>query len=153
MLKPNRVIFFDDNLFTMIMCECVCIYNNRNYIAQEVIPLYGNTHTTTSITGKQSTSFRHESRQIIAESVNAKISGKAAVDVVLFCGNGTTAAINKIVTSFGLFNTQQPFDPSAPSPVLAMVDRPVVFISSYEHHSNIIPWRESIAEVVDLKQF
>jgi hypothetical protein len=38
----------------------------ENYIDQHVLPLYGNTHTTTSITGYQSSCFRHEARQIIA---------------------------------------------------------------------------------------
>ncbi|MFL6189675.1 MAG: aminotransferase, partial [Actinomycetes bacterium] len=27
-------------------------------------------------------------------------------------------------------------------------DRPVVFVGPYEHHSNLLPWRESPAEVV-----
>ena len=31
------------------------------YISEEVLPFYGNTHTTTSITGSQSTCFRHSS--------------------------------------------------------------------------------------------
>lgn len=30
------------------------------------------------------------------------------------------------------------------------VYRPVVFTSSYEHHSNLLPWRESIADVVTI---
>ena len=46
--------------------------------------MYGNTHTNTSVTGSQSTAFVAEARQIVAEGVNAKISGKAALDVVLF---------------------------------------------------------------------
>jgi selenocysteine lyase/cysteine desulfurase len=99
---------------------------------ENVIPLYGNTHTTTSITGHQTTCFRHEARQIVAEAVNAKITGRAAVDVVVFTGNGTTAAINKLILSLGL-NTPLPagFHESS---------RPIVFTSSYEHHSNLLPW-------------
>jgi selenocysteine lyase/cysteine desulfurase len=77
--------------------------------------LYGNTHSSASRTGHQSTSFRHESRQIIAEAVNAhvissldyslteaQITGKAAVDMVIFTGNGTTSAVNKLVHCLGL---------------------------------------------------
>ena len=45
----------------------------EKFMVDEVLPFYGNTHTTTSITGHQSTCFRHESRQIIAEAVNAKV--------------------------------------------------------------------------------
>ena len=93
----------------------------ENYIANEVLPYYGNTHTSTSITGIQSTSYRHEARQIVAEATNAKITGKAAVDVVLFVGSGTTSAVNKLVQSLEL---HIPWDTG---------DRPVVFTSCYEH--------------------
>jgi hypothetical protein len=43
------------------------------YVAREVLPFYANTHTTTSVTGAQSTCFRHEARQMVAEAVNAKV--------------------------------------------------------------------------------
>lgn len=59
-------------------------------------------HTATSITGKQSTSFRSEARQIVAQAVNAKITGKAACDAVIFAGNGTTGAVDKLIRSLGL---------------------------------------------------
>jgi len=113
----------------------------EDYLRSEVMPLYGNTHTTTSVTGHQSTCFRHEARQIVAQAVNAKITGKAAEDVVIFTGNGTTNCIDKLVSALGL---------NAPLPegFNAEEYRPVVFTSSYEHHSNLLPWRESCAEVV-----
>ncbi len=114
----------------------------ENYLLNEVLPSYGNTHTTTSNTGHQSTCYRHEARQIIAESVNAKVTGKAAVDVVIFTGNGTTAAVKKLVQSLGL---HLPFPVDADES-----QRPVVFTSSYEHHSNLLPWRESVADVVTI---
>lgn len=50
-----------------------CLGKLEEYMMNNVMSLYGNTHTSTSITGLQSTSFRHESRQIIAEAVNAKV--------------------------------------------------------------------------------
>ena len=56
----------------------------EKYIQNTCLPLYGNTHTNTSITGSQSTAFVAEARQVVAEGVNAKITGKAAMDVVLF---------------------------------------------------------------------
>ena len=43
------------------------------FIGEQVAPLFGNTHTTTSVTGAQTTCFRHEARQIIAQAVNAKV--------------------------------------------------------------------------------
>jgi hypothetical protein len=56
----------------------------EKFINDRCLPLYGNTHTNTSVSGSQSTAFVAEARQIVAEGVNAKISGKAALDVVLF---------------------------------------------------------------------
>lgn len=56
----------------------------EKYIYDACLPLYGNTHTNTSVTGSQSTAFVAEARQIVAEGVNAKITGKASLDVVLF---------------------------------------------------------------------
>jgi hypothetical protein len=63
----------------------------------QVLPVYANTHTTTSYTGLQTTCFRLEARQMVAESVNARITYKDIhSDVVLFTGSGTTAAVNKV---------------------------------------------------------
>lgn len=45
----------------------------ESYLNNEVYPLYGNTHSSASRTGHQSTSYRHESRQIIAQAVNAHV--------------------------------------------------------------------------------
>lgn len=56
----------------------------ENYIQKTCLPLYGNTHTNTSITGSQCTAFVAEARQIVAEETNAKVTGKASLDVVLF---------------------------------------------------------------------
>lgn len=107
-----------------------------------MLPFYGNTHTTTSITGHQSTCFRAEARQIVAECCNAKITGKAAEDTVLFTGQGTTSAVNKLIDLLGL---KCPFTSGLPEAFI-----PVVFVSSYEHHSNLLPWRESVAIVVTI---
>ncbi|EEY55035.1 uncharacterized protein PITG_08622 [Phytophthora infestans T30-4] len=46
--------------------ECI-----EKFIHDHVMPTYGNTHTTTSVTGLQTTSFREEARQVIARAVNA----------------------------------------------------------------------------------
>lgn len=105
----------------------------EDYMRKVCLPLYGNTHTNTSITGSQSTAFCAEARQIIAEGTNAKITGKASLDVVLFAGNGTTSAVELLIDCMGLKHS---------------TERPVVFVGPYEHHSNLLPWRESGCEVV-----
>ena len=45
----------------------------EDHVTTQVLPFYANTHTTTSVTGAQSTCFRHEARQMVAEAVNAKV--------------------------------------------------------------------------------
>ncbi|CAM9700815.1 unnamed protein product, partial [Sphacelaria rigidula] len=45
----------------------------ESYLTDEVVPFFGNTHTTMSIAGAQMTCFWHEARQIIAQAVNAKV--------------------------------------------------------------------------------
>ena len=60
------------------------IQSIENYLQNVCLPFMGNTHTNTSITGSQTTAFCAESRQLIAEMTNAKITGKASTDVVLF---------------------------------------------------------------------
>jgi selenocysteine lyase/cysteine desulfurase len=59
------------------------LHNIEKYIQDHVLKFYGNTHTTSSITGHQSTCFRHESRQIVAEATNAKVCALIACIVIL----------------------------------------------------------------------
>jgi hypothetical protein len=56
----------------------------EEYLQRVCLPLYGNTHTNTSITGSQSTALVAEARQMVAEACNAKITGKASLDAVVF---------------------------------------------------------------------
>jgi len=123
----------------------------EDYIASDVLTLYGNTHTSTSITGLQTSCYRHEARQIIAEAVNAH----AKNDVVIFTGSGVTAAVNLFchVLGFGSRGNNKP--PTSTVPGDAALVNPagytgVVFVGAYEHHSNILPWRESAAKVVTI---
>lgn len=116
------------------------LYSVEKYIEKELLPFYGNTHTTTSITGIQSTCFQHEARQIVAECVNAKITGRASEDCVLFTGTGATEAVHKLVQALGL---------ASPLPLdTPPLDRPLILVGPWEHHSNLLPWRESCGEVV-----
>ncbi len=119
----------------------------EDFIREEVLPLYANTHTETSSTGLQTTRFREEARRIILEAC-----GGSDDDVVLFGGSGATGAINKLIEILNLRipgNLDQDYDLSACIPP---EKRPVVFIGPYEHHSNELPWRESIADVVTIPE-
>jgi selenocysteine lyase/cysteine desulfurase len=120
----------------------------EDYIRDAVLPLYGNTHTESSGTGLQTTRFREEAREIIRQSVGANRDDH----VVIFTGSGSTAAINKLVD---VMNLRLPADLDDRYDFLAHIpaaDRPVVFIGPYEHHSNELPWRESIADLVTIPE-
>src|SRR6202158_3030565 len=67
---------------------------------------------------------------------------------VIFCGSGSTGAINRIVDVLNLRIPADLDDRYALVERIPAAERPVVFIGPYEHHSNELPWRESIADVV-----
>ena len=116
----------------------------EDFIRDEVLPRYANTHTETSATGRQTNRFREDARAIIAESVGAPRDEYA----VLFCGSGSTGAIDKLVHVLGLRIPAALDDRYDLRSRIPERERPVVFIGPFEHHSNELPWRESVADVV-----
>ncbi len=119
----------------------------EDFIRDEVMPLYANTHTEASGTGAQTGRFREDAREIIHAAV-----GGGPDDLVIFAGSGATGAVNKLVE---ILNLRIPADLDARYQLSAHIpanERPVVFIGPYEHHSNELPWRESIADVVTIHE-
>jgi selenocysteine lyase/cysteine desulfurase len=119
----------------------------EDFIRSQVMPLYANTHTENSGTGLQTTRFREDAREIIHRAV-----GGGPDDLVIFAGSGATSAVNKLID---ILNIRIPADLDARyqlSDRIPREERPVVFIGPYEHHSNELPWRESIAEVVTIDE-
>jgi selenocysteine lyase/cysteine desulfurase len=119
----------------------------EDFMRAEVMPLYANTHSETSRTGLQTTHFREDARRMIKDSV-----GGDERDVVIFCGAGATGAINRMIDVLNLRlpgNLDDRYHLSAHIPA---EERPVVFIGPYEHHSNELPWRESICDVVTIDE-
>ena len=115
----------------------------ENFITSEVLPRYANTHTESSGTGLQTTRLREDARRIIKESI-----GGDDTTAVIFAGSGTTGAVDKLI---GILNFRLPNDLAERYSLLEQIpaeQRPVVFIGPFEHHSNELPWRESIADVV-----
>ena len=100
----------------------------ENFIAEKVYPYYANTHTEASYTGLHTSHLREEARSIIKKCVNA-----TEADVLIFTGTGSTAAVDKI--SRLLANQNQ---------------KTIIFHGPFEHHSNVLPWRESTFEVVPI---
>ena len=115
----------------------------EDFIREVVLPLYANTHTESSGTGLQTTRFREEARAIIRAAL-----GAGDEHAIVFCGSGSTAAINRMVDVLNLRIPADLDDRYHLSRMIPPAERPVVFIGPYEHHSNELPWRESIADVV-----
>ena len=119
----------------------------EDFIRDEVLPRYANTHTESSGTGLQTTRLREDARARIKAAVNADDQ-----TCLIFCGSGSTAAVNKMI---GILNLRIPADLDARYGLSSLIppqERPVVFIGPYEHHSNELPWRESIADVVPIPE-
>jgi selenocysteine lyase/cysteine desulfurase len=115
----------------------------EDVIRQQVLPRYANTHTESSGTGLATSRLREDARQIIHDAV-----GGAADHLVIFCGSGATAAVSKLI---GILELRLPEGLARRYRLLGQIppgQRPVVFVGPYEHHSNELPWRETIADVV-----
>ncbi|MCY1127636.1 aminotransferase class V-fold PLP-dependent enzyme [Frigidibacter sp. RF13] len=110
------------------------LWQVERFMMEEVLPFYANSHTEASYCGERMTKMRREARAIIARACGAD-EGFATV----FTGSGATAGLNRLV---GLFGVRE----------AAAAQGAVVFIGPYEHHSNILPWRESGAEVVEIPE-
>ena len=119
----------------------------EDFIREEVLPRYANTHTESSGTGLQTTRLREDAREIIRQAVNGDED-----TCVIFCGSGTTSAIDRLI---GILNIRIPADLDKKYKLSEQIppgERPVVFIGPFEHHSNELPWRESIADVVTIHE-
>lgn len=108
-----------------------------------VLPYMANTHTETSATGRLMTHLYERALRRIGGYLNAD-----ADDVVLPVGAGSTAAVNRLVQVMGLRLPSQLEDRWHLSKHVPAEERPVVFRSRMEHHSNDITWRETIADTV-----
>jgi len=115
----------------------------EDFIRDEVLPRYANTHTESSGTGLQTTRLREDARAIIRDAV-----GGDEQTVVIFTGSGATSAIDKMVRILGIRIPAELDDEYRFTDQIPADKRPVVFIGPFEHHSNELPWRESIADVV-----
>lgn len=107
----------------------------EQFVLDEVLPVYANPHTQASYCGRSINRLRREARREIAA-----FCGAGGDDAVIFAGSGATAGIQKLVRLFGADRLDR------------KGKRPVVLVGPYEHHSNLLPWRESMAEVFELPE-
>jgi selenocysteine lyase/cysteine desulfurase len=110
----------------------------ERFIAESVLPFYANSHTEASFCGSAMTRLRAEARSEIARLLNA-----GPETSVIFAGNGATAGVTKLVSLLGL---DRGAERAGDGP------KPLVLSGPYEHHSNILPWRESAADVIAVEE-
>lgn len=111
-------------------------------IQEDFGPFVANTHTETSETGTRMTQSYHHAQHIIKEHVNAGPN-----DVIINAGSGMTTVINKLQRLLGLKGCGILRN----SDCLREKDKPVVFVTHMEHHSNHTSWLETVADVVQLE--
>jgi len=104
----------------------------------EIAPFVGNTHTETSVTGSTMTYAYHQALKRIKAHVRAN-----ADDAIICYGAGMTGVINKFQRILGLRVHENYHAGVCPQPC----QRPVVFVSHMEHHSNQTSWLETLCEV------
>ena len=101
-------------------------------------PFVGNTHSESSVTGVLMTSAYHAAQKIIKKHVNAGPN-----DIIISAGFGMTAVVNKLQRILGL-RVPEKFKECIE---IKEEDKPVVFITHMEHHSNQTSWLETICDV------
>lgn len=107
----------------------------EDFIRDRLLPYYANTHTQASFCGAYMSKLREAARAEIA-----RLTGTGPGMSVIFNGAGSTAGINRIA---GLLDL---------AALVRQGRRVVVLIGPYEHHSNILPWRETGAEVIEIAE-
>jgi selenocysteine lyase/cysteine desulfurase len=122
-------------------------------ISEDIGPMVGNTHSESTATGQAMTMAYHKAQKIIKRHVNAGDN-----DVMIFTGNGMTSAVVKLQRILGLKVPEQAKKYCAISMYdnikcsdLKNENRPVVFLTHTEHHSNHTSWFETLADVVLLE--
>jgi selenocysteine lyase/cysteine desulfurase len=146
----NKIVG-QDSVFTSPFGERRIIYfdwiaSGRLYrdVEEKIITQFGpfvaNTHTETSETGSRMTWAYHDAQKIIKEHVNAGPN-----DVLITAGSGMTTVINKLLRILGLKGCGLKRKNCENAE-----ERPVVFITHMEHHSNQTVWYETFADVIVL---
>jgi selenocysteine lyase/cysteine desulfurase len=116
------------------------LYGPIETIMRERIgPLVGNTHSESSYTGKLMTRAYHQAHAIIKNHVNA-----SSEDVIITADSGMTGVLCKLQRILGLKMPEKYSDRLD----IPGEERPVVFVTHMEHHSNQTSWLETIADVV-----
>ncbi len=104
-------------------------------------PFIANTHTETNVTGTLMTKSYRYAHKYIKKHVNASPG-----DVIITAGYGMTSVVNKLQRILSLKGCGSMYERDCQR----LKNKPVVFITHMEHHSNQTSWFETIADVVQL---
>ncbi len=107
-------------------------------ISQLLGPFVANVHTKTSVTGCMMTSAYHKAKDIIKKHVRANED-----DVLISSNAGMTGVVNKFQRILGLKVHEKYYEMVHFHPN----ERPIVFCTHMEHHSNQTSWLETLADV------
>lgn len=107
----------------------------EDFVRDQILPYYANSHSEASFCGAYVTRLRKAARTEIA-----RLTGAEHGCSVVFAGSGATAGINRIVSLLDIAG------------ITRAGGRAVVLVGPYEHHSNLLPWRESGAEVIEIAE-
>jgi selenocysteine lyase/cysteine desulfurase len=129
----------------------------ENYL-KTILGLYANTHTEDDETGKATSA-----RLRLAEEVIKRHTGAGKQYKIIETGTGASGAIHHLQKILGIYippaakvlfeENLGSFFKSEQKKALKihlLKRRPVVFIGPFEHHSNVVTWRECYAEVVEI---
>lgn len=111
-------------------------------LLNQVAPFVGNTHTETTVTGNAMTAAYHQAKASIKKHLGAWDK-----DVLISSNSGMTGVVNKFQRLLGLKVHEKHFAKVA----LCEEERPVVFVTHMEHHSNQTSWLETLADVEVIK--
>lgn len=128
-LGPHKLIYAD------YVASGRALRPVESFVMDQVLPYYANSHTEASYCGAAMTRMRQDARQIIAGLVGAGPDCH-----VVFCGSGATNGLNRIA---GLLRLRDRVRDG---------QRVVILHGPYEHHSNILPWRETGARIVEIPE-
>jgi len=145
----------------MVYCDYTasgrCLHFVEAYL-KSLQGIYANTHTEDDVTGRSMSQLLHQAEASIKNAVNAGPDGR-----IIACGTGATGAIDKLQQIVGVAlapATRQaledivdvPDSPIGAAALNALLEtrQPVVFVGPYEHHSNEISWRHSLATTIEV---
>ncbi len=128
----NSLLYADWTASGRMYCDI------EDLISNQISQYIGNTHTETSFTGSVMTFAYHDALHIIKNHVNANDD-----DAIISQCSGMTGVVAKLQRILGL-KLHESFKKFIN---LEDDEKPVVFITHMEHHSNQTSWLETLADV------